>query len=101
MYEFRLYVVDATPSSKKAIASVNSLLEDEFKEAYSLEVIDLFKNPQLAERESVFATPTLVKVLHYQAEEYSGISAIKKRYLLAWRWLMADKVINTNEHRYL
>jgi len=63
MYEFRLYVVDTTPSSKKAIASANSLFEDEFNEAYSLEVIDLLENQQLAERESVFATPTLVKVL--------------------------------------
>jgi len=79
MYEFRLYVVDATPSSKKAIASVNSLLEDEFKEAYSLEVIDLFKNPQLAERESVFATPTLVKVLPLPSRRILGDFSDKEK----------------------
>ena len=41
MYEFRLYVVDETPGSKKAITSLESLLEDEFKGLYSLEIVDI------------------------------------------------------------
>ena len=63
MYEFRLYVIDDTPSSKKAITSLKSLLEDEFEGLYSLEIIDLLENPQSAHKDSIFATPTLVKIL--------------------------------------
>ena len=63
MYEFRLYVIDDTPSSKKAITSLKSLLEDEFEGLYSLEIIDLLENPQSALKDSIFATPTLVKIL--------------------------------------
>lgn len=63
MYEFRLYVIDDTPSSKKAITSLKSLLEDEFEGLYSLEIIDLLENPQSAHKDSIFATPTLVKAL--------------------------------------
>jgi circadian clock protein KaiB len=63
MHEFRLYVIDDTPSSKKAITSLESLLEDEFKGLYSLEVVDVLENPQLANNEGIFATPTLVRVV--------------------------------------
>jgi circadian clock protein KaiB len=61
MYEFRLYVIDDTPSSKKAVTSLESLLEDEFKGHYSLEVVDVLEDPQSAGREGIFATPTLVR----------------------------------------
>ncbi len=63
MYEFRLYVIDDTPSSKKAVTSLESLLEDEFKGLYSLEVVDILENPQLADKENIFATPTLVRAV--------------------------------------
>ena len=63
MYEFRLYVVDETPSSKKAVSDVTSLFEDEFEGLYSLEIVDLLENPNLAHEDSIFATPTLVKAL--------------------------------------
>jgi len=63
MYEFRLYVIDNTPSSKSAVTTLTALLEDEFKGNYSLEVVDLLENLQLAEKENIFATPTVVKVL--------------------------------------
>jgi circadian clock protein KaiB len=61
MYEFRLYVIADTPSSKTAIISLESLLEDELKGLYSLQVVDVLGNPQLADKEGIFATPTLVR----------------------------------------
>ena len=62
MYEFRFYVVGNSPGSKKAIIDLEAFLEDEFKGFYSLEIVDILKNPQLADEDNIFATPTLLKL---------------------------------------
>jgi len=59
----RLYVTGETPSSVRAINNLNRILEEEFKGKYALKVIDVLKQPQLAEDEKIIATPTLIKEL--------------------------------------
>jgi circadian clock protein KaiB len=61
MYKLRLYIVDHTPRSQKANKNLQMMLEVNCKEQYSLEIIDLFENPELANRDKVFATPTVVR----------------------------------------
>lgn len=61
MYQFRLYVVDATNSSIRAIQELEALLEDRFKGQYSLKIIDLLTDPGTAEADKVLATPTVIK----------------------------------------
>jgi circadian clock protein KaiB len=62
MYELKLYVVDATRSSTRAIQELEALLEGKFKGQYSLEIIDMLTNPGLAEADKVLATPTVIKI---------------------------------------
>jgi circadian clock protein KaiB len=62
MYELKLYIVDATRSSTRAIQELEALLEDKFKGQYSLEIIDVLTNPGLAEADRVLATPTVIKL---------------------------------------
>ena len=62
MYELKLYVVDATRSSARAIQELETLLEGRFKGQYSLEIIDVLTNPGLAEADGILATPTVIKV---------------------------------------
>ena len=81
MYEFRLYVIGNTPSSKKAITKLESFLEDEFKGLYCLEIINLLENPQLADRDDIFATPTLVKTLPAPSKRILGDMANKEKVL--------------------
>ena len=63
MNELRLYVIGQTPSSIKATESLRAILEDEFRDQYTLEVIDVLENPSLAEDDKILATPTVVKRL--------------------------------------
>jgi len=60
-WELRLYVAGQTPKSVTAIANLKSYCEQYLKGRYQLEVIDLLKNPQLAEGDQILAIPTLVR----------------------------------------
>ncbi len=59
----RLYVAGMTPQSRRAIANIKQICEEHLKGHYSLEVIDIYQQPVLAEGEQIIATPTLVKKL--------------------------------------
>ena len=61
MYQLRLYIVDASKNSTKAIKDLEALLEDKFKGQYSLKIIDVLAEPELAEADKVLATPTVIK----------------------------------------
>lgn len=60
-YELRLYVAGKTAKSVTALANLKKYCEEHLKGKYSLEVIDLLENPQLAEGDQILAIPTLVK----------------------------------------
>ena len=62
-YVLKLYVAGNTPNSVRALKTLKNLLEQEFQGIYALKVIDVVKNPQLAEQDKILATPTLAKVL--------------------------------------
>jgi circadian clock protein KaiB len=62
-YNLRLYVAGQTPKSLAAIANLKTLCEDHLAGRYTIEVIDLLKNPQLAEGDQILAVPTLVRRL--------------------------------------
>ncbi len=75
----KLYVTGQTPNSQKAIKNLDKVLEMELKGAYSLQVIDVLKNPQLAEEDKILATPTLTKVLPPPVRKIIGdLSSIDK-----------------------
>ncbi len=57
----KLYVTGNTPRSERAITNLRRLCEEQLGRGYSLEVIDVLEQPDLAETEKVLATPTLVK----------------------------------------
>lgn len=59
----RLYVTGQTVRSERAIANLYALCEAEFHDRYEVTVIDVLEQPELAEQDKVFATPTLVKDL--------------------------------------
>lgn len=57
----RLYVTGRSPNAEKALASIQKLLAEQMPDDYQLEVIDILKQPALAEQDRIIATPTLVK----------------------------------------
>ncbi len=59
--ELRLYIAGQTPKSVLALSNITRYCEEHLEGKYSIEVIDLLKNPQLAEGDQIFAIPTLVR----------------------------------------
>ena len=60
-YELRLYIAGHTAKSATALQNLKKYCEEYLHGQYSIEVIDLLKNPQLAEGDQILAIPTLVK----------------------------------------
>lgn len=57
----RLYVAGKTPKSVTALNNLRKYCETHLKGQYSIEVIDLLVQPQLAEGDQILAIPTLVR----------------------------------------
>ena len=59
--ELRLYIAGQTPKSVTALQNISRYCMENLEGNYSIEVIDLLKNPQLATGDQIFAIPTLVR----------------------------------------
>ncbi len=62
-WELRLYVAGHTAKSVTAFDNLKKMCEEHLKGRYHIEVVDLLKNPQLAEGDQIIAVPTLVRKL--------------------------------------
>jgi circadian clock protein KaiB len=62
-YELRLYVAGQTPRCVRAIDNLKRLCEEHLAGRYTIEVIDLLVQPQLARGDEIIAVPTLVRKL--------------------------------------
>lgn len=60
-WQLRLYIAGQTPKSITALENIKKYAEEHLKGKYSIEIIDLLKNPQLAEGDQILAVPTLVR----------------------------------------
>ncbi len=81
-YILKLYITGETVTSNKALLRLGNILEDELCGLYDLEVIDVLKNPQLAEDDKILATPTLIKVLPPPIRKIIGELSDKEKVLL-------------------
>jgi circadian clock protein KaiB len=62
-YNLRLYVAGQTPKSIAAIANLKKICEQHLTGHYEIEIIDLMRNPALAQRHQIVAIPTLIREL--------------------------------------
>ena len=60
-YVLRLFITGATPNSVRAVANIRQILEDHLKDRYSLEIIDVYQQEAIAEKEQLIALPLLIK----------------------------------------
>lgn len=81
-YILKLYVAGNTPNSIRALQTLNNILEKEFQGVYALKVIDVLKNPQLAEEDKILATPTLTKILPLPMRKIIGDLSDRERVLI-------------------
>ena len=59
----RLYTAGQSPRSLAALENLKRLCEEHLSGRYSIEVVDLLKNPRLAKDDQIVAIPTLVRQL--------------------------------------
>ena len=57
----KLYVTGDTPRSNKAISNLNQLCQANLPNQFKIIIIDVLKQPDIAEKEKIIFTPTLVK----------------------------------------
>ena len=62
-YNLRLYVAGQTPKSMAAMTNLKRICEAHLPGRYTLTVIDLMKDPALAQRDQIVAIPTLIRHL--------------------------------------
>jgi circadian clock protein KaiB len=62
-YLLRLYVTGQTPRSRAAIQNLQKICEDNLPHRYTLEIIDIYQNPELCREQQIVAAPTLIKSL--------------------------------------
>jgi circadian clock protein KaiB len=56
-----LYIAGMTPAARRAKANILAICEEHLAGRYSLEVVDLFEQPEMAEGRQIIAVPTLVR----------------------------------------
>jgi circadian clock protein KaiB len=71
-FVLRLFVAGATDRSRQAVLSVRQLCEAELKNNFTLEVIDIYQQPNLARDNQIVATPTLIKELPRPVRRFIG-----------------------------
>jgi circadian clock protein KaiB len=60
-WDLRLYIAGETERSRTAIENLKRICEEYIDSDYTIEVIDLIKNPSLARGDQIVALPTLVR----------------------------------------
>jgi circadian clock protein KaiB len=63
LWQLRLYVTGQTSKSQMAFSNLKTFCESHLKGLYSIKVIDLVKQPQLARGDQILAIPTVVRKL--------------------------------------
>jgi circadian clock protein KaiB len=81
-YVLRLYVSGMTPRSLQAISSLTAMCDEHLRGRYKLEVIDIYKHPELAAKDQIFATPTLIKSLPLPLRSLVGTLSDESRVLI-------------------
>jgi circadian clock protein KaiB len=61
-FKFRLYVAGDTQNSALAVANLSAFCKAHLLNRSEIEIVDVFKEPKRALADSIFMTPTLIKL---------------------------------------
>lgn len=80
-----------TPRAQVAIANLKRICEADLAGRYTLEIIDVLEHPELAERDKILATPTLIKQLPPPLRRVIGDLSDREKVLLGLEvWPKSD-----------
>jgi circadian clock protein KaiB len=78
----KLYVAGKSTRTEQAISNLEKICREELAGRYELEIIDVMASPDLAERDRILATPTLIKQLPPPLRRVIGDLSDKEKVLL-------------------
>ena len=81
-WNLRLYVAGETPKCVQAFQNLKRICEEHLQGRYTIEVIDLLKNPTLASGDQIIAIPTLVRQLPPPVKKIIGDLANTERVIV-------------------
>jgi circadian clock protein KaiB len=84
IWNLRLYVAGQTPKSLAAFANLKRMCEEHLQGRYTIEVIDLVKDPQLAQGDQILALPTLVRKIPAPIKKIIGDLSNTERFLVGF-----------------
>ena len=91
-YILKLFITGQTPNSLRALENLKVICKRDLQEGqYELHVVDILKEPQLAEDDKIIATPTLVKKLPPPLRKIIGDLSDKEKVLLGLDLIRKDK----------
>ncbi|MFN2332260.1 MAG: circadian clock KaiB family protein [Halomonas sp.] len=61
-FSFRLYVAGDAWNSAQAVSNLGAVCRDHLAGRHTIEVVDVFREPQRALADGIFMTPTLIKL---------------------------------------
>jgi circadian clock protein KaiB len=59
-YILRLFISGMLPNSCRAVNNINQICEEHLKGKYSLEIIDIYQQPDLAKSEQIMVIPVMI-----------------------------------------
>jgi circadian clock protein KaiB len=71
-YVLCLYVAGATEHSLQAVRNIKYVCETFLKGCYQLEILDIYEQPELAEKNQIIAAPTLIKLFPVPVKRLIG-----------------------------
>jgi circadian clock protein KaiB len=81
-FKLVLYVAGTTPKSLEAFANLKKICDEHLKGQYSIDVVDLIKNPKLARGDQIVAIPTLVRKLPPPLKKIVGDLSNKEKVMV-------------------
>lgn len=80
-YVLQLFVTGATPRSQRAIGHIKAICEEMLHGRYTLEVVDVYQQPEALREQQIVAAPTLVKKLPMPLRRLVGDMSDRDRVL--------------------
>lgn len=90
-WTLKLYIAGVTPRCAKALENLKKICEERIPGKYSIEVIDLLKNPELAAVDQILALPTLVRQLPAPVRKIIGDLSDKEKVLVGLNLIPVEK----------
>ena|ERR1700739_3911022 len=90
-YVLRVYVAGEKGRSRSAVQNLKMICEKEFSGQYTIEVVDVSKNPRAAVENNLIALPAVVRTLPAPVQKFVGNWANEDHELVGFGLIAQDK----------